>query len=71
MTERVLEIYLRDLLKEPKYLVVVDDLWHREAWESLKRAFPDSKNGSRSIITKHKEDVAEQITKVLSIDFVS
>ncbi|KAH0678401.1 hypothetical protein KY284_019486 [Solanum tuberosum] len=36
MTERDLEIYLRDLLKEPKYLVVVDDLWHREAWESLK-----------------------------------
>ncbi|XP_049382639.1 disease resistance protein RPP13-like [Solanum stenotomum] len=30
MTERDLEIYLRDLLKEPKYLVVVDDLWHRD-----------------------------------------
>ncbi|KAH0760221.1 hypothetical protein KY290_023714 [Solanum tuberosum] len=60
MTERDLEIYLRDLLKEPKYLVVVDDLWHREAWESLKRAFPDSKNGSRVIITTRKEDVAER-----------
>ncbi|XP_015169829.1 disease resistance protein RPP13-like [Solanum tuberosum] len=35
MTERDLEIYLRDLLKEPKYHVVVDDLWHREAWESF------------------------------------
>ncbi|KAH0681953.1 hypothetical protein KY289_019705 [Solanum tuberosum] len=60
MTERDLEIYLRDLLKEPKYLVVVDDLWHREAWESLKRAFPDSKNGSRVVITTRKEDVAER-----------
>ncbi|KAL3338833.1 hypothetical protein AABB24_027788 [Solanum stoloniferum] len=60
MTERDLEIYLRDLLKERKYLVVVDDVWKREAWESLKRAFPDGKNGSRVIITTRKEDVAER-----------
>ncbi|XP_049385973.1 disease resistance protein RPP13-like [Solanum stenotomum] len=46
MIERDLEIYHRDLLKERKYLVVVDDVWQREAWESLKRAFPDSNNGS-------------------------
>ncbi|WMV23228.1 hypothetical protein MTR67_016613 [Solanum verrucosum] len=60
MTERDLEIHLRDLLKERKYLVVVDDVWQREAWESLKRAFLDSKNGSRVIITTRKEDVAER-----------
>uniref|UniRef100_A0A3Q7FYZ5 Uncharacterized protein n=1 Tax=Solanum lycopersicum TaxID=4081 RepID=A0A3Q7FYZ5_SOLLC len=60
MTEGDLEIYLRDLLKERKYLVVVDDLWKKEAWESLKRAFPDGKNGSRVIITTRKEDVAER-----------
>ncbi|PHT81099.1 hypothetical protein T459_14114 [Capsicum annuum] len=40
--------------------MVVDDVWHRESWESLKRAFPNSKNGSRVIITTHKEDVAER-----------
>ncbi|KAH0692442.1 hypothetical protein KY285_019539 [Solanum tuberosum] len=60
MTEGDLEIYLRDLLKEHKYLVMVDDVWQKEAWESLKRAFPDSKNGSRVIITTRKEDVAER-----------
>ncbi|WMV23355.1 hypothetical protein MTR67_016742 [Solanum verrucosum] len=60
MTEGDLEIYLRDLLKEHKYLVVVDDVWKREAWESLKRAFPDNKNGNRVIITTRKEDVAER-----------
>ncbi|XP_059309210.1 disease resistance protein RPP13-like [Lycium ferocissimum] len=60
MTERDLESHLRHLLEEQKYLVVVDDVWHRESWESLKRAFPDSKNGSRVIITTRKEDVAER-----------
>ncbi|KAK4357213.1 hypothetical protein RND71_022823 [Anisodus tanguticus] len=60
MTETDLESYVRDLLKERKYLVVVDDVWQREAWENLKRAFPDSKNGSRVIITTRKEDVAER-----------
>ncbi|KAK4720692.1 hypothetical protein R3W88_010925 [Solanum pinnatisectum] len=60
MTERDLEIYLHDLLKKRKYLVVVDDVWQREAWEGLKRAFPDSKNGSRVIITTRKENVAER-----------
>ncbi|MCD7466131.1 hypothetical protein HAX54_002537 [Datura stramonium] len=60
MTESDLESYLRDLLKGRKYLVVVDDVWQREAWESLKRAFPDSKNGSRVVITTRKVDVAER-----------
>ncbi|KAH0680343.1 hypothetical protein KY290_022525 [Solanum tuberosum] len=61
MTERDLETHLRNLLKERKYLVVVDDVWHREAWESLKRALPDNKNGSRVILTTQKEDVAERV----------
>ncbi|KAL3370229.1 hypothetical protein AABB24_007323 [Solanum stoloniferum] len=60
MAEIDLENHLRKLLIECKYLVVVDDVWQREAWESLKIAFPDSKNGSRVIITTRKEDVAER-----------
>ncbi|KAH0681964.1 hypothetical protein KY289_019716 [Solanum tuberosum] len=60
MAEIDLENHLRKLLTECKYLVVVDDVWHREAWESLKRSFPYSKNGSRVIITTRKEDVAER-----------
>ncbi|KAH0694967.1 hypothetical protein KY285_022064 [Solanum tuberosum] len=60
MAETDLENHLRDLLKGRKYLVVVDDLWKREAWKCLKRAFPDSKNGSRVIITTRQGDVAER-----------
>ncbi|KAM3305043.1 disease resistance protein RPP13 [Capsicum chacoense] len=61
MTERDLETHLRNLLKEHKYLVVVDDVWHREAWESLERALPDDNNGSRVILTTRKEDLAERV----------
>ncbi|KAH0681967.1 hypothetical protein KY289_019719 [Solanum tuberosum] len=45
MAETDLENHLRKLLTERKYLVVVDDVWQRVAWESLERAFQDSKNG--------------------------
>ncbi|KAH0684895.1 hypothetical protein KY289_022647 [Solanum tuberosum] len=61
MSQRELETYLCDQLKERKYLVVVDDVWHREAWESLKRALPDNNNGSRVILTTRKEEVAERV----------
>ncbi|XP_060183760.1 disease resistance protein RPP13-like [Lycium barbarum] len=51
---------LQNLLKGEKYLVVVDDLWHRKDWQRLNIAFPDSKNGSRIIITTRNHDVAER-----------
>ncbi|KAK4720696.1 hypothetical protein R3W88_010929 [Solanum pinnatisectum] len=60
MAETDLENHLRDLLKGRKYLLVVDDVWQKEAWESLKRAFPDRNNGSRVIITTRNQDVAER-----------
>ncbi|KAK4722660.1 hypothetical protein R3W88_012893 [Solanum pinnatisectum] len=61
MSERDLETHLRNLLKVCKYLVVFDDVWHREDWESLKRALPDNNNGSRVILTTRKEEVAERV----------
>ncbi|XP_060186825.1 disease resistance protein RPP13-like [Lycium barbarum] len=51
---------LQNLLKEEKYFVVVDDLWHRKDWQRLKIAFPDSKKGNRVIITTRNKDVAER-----------
>ncbi|XP_060183876.1 disease resistance protein RPP13-like [Lycium barbarum] len=60
MTITDLEKHLQDLLKEKKYLVVVDDIWQREAWQSLERALPDSNNGSRVIITTRNADVAKR-----------
>ncbi|XP_058114367.1 putative disease resistance protein At1g50180 [Magnolia sinica] len=45
-------------LKEKRYLVVLDDIWSKEAWNDLKGAFPETNNGSRVVLTTRKEDVA-------------
>ncbi|KAK6916624.1 NB-ARC [Dillenia turbinata] len=58
-TEEDLERYLRKILAHQRYLAVIDDVWHTEAWESLKRALPDNKNGSRVIITTRNKFIAE------------
>uniref|UniRef100_A0A7N0UPD2 Uncharacterized protein n=1 Tax=Kalanchoe fedtschenkoi TaxID=63787 RepID=A0A7N0UPD2_KALFE len=53
-----MEAYLRNFLRERRFLVVIDDVWEREAWESLERAFPDDNYKSRLIITTRNEQVA-------------
>ncbi|KAL5765194.1 hypothetical protein ACOSQ2_017788 [Xanthoceras sorbifolium] len=60
MDEVDLGRHLQESLQERSYLVVIDDVWDKEAWESLKRAFPDNKNRSRVIITTRIKEVAER-----------
>ncbi|XP_060181883.1 putative late blight resistance protein homolog R1B-12 [Lycium barbarum] len=45
-------------LKGKRYLIVVDDLWSHEAWDDIKRPFPDDDKGSRIILTTRLESVA-------------
>ncbi|XP_042492920.1 probable disease resistance RPP8-like protein 2 [Macadamia integrifolia] len=60
-SEVYLEEKLRELLKDCTYLVVLDDLWDLEAWESLNRAFPQqSKNKGRVILTSRNTKVAKE-----------
>ncbi|XP_057501932.1 disease resistance protein RPP13-like [Actinidia eriantha] len=63
MKEEDLESYLRDFLKGHRYLVVFDDVWDVKAWEYLRRALPDNKNGSRVIITTRQKIVAEHLNE--------
>ncbi|KAL7239255.1 hypothetical protein ACSBR2_005202 [Camellia fascicularis] len=59
MEKEDLKCHLHELLKESRYLVMIDDVWDTDAWASLRRALPDSKKGSRVIITTRKKVVAE------------
>ncbi|GMP60805.1 hypothetical protein CsSME_00023517 [Camellia sinensis var. sinensis] len=51
MEKEDLECHLHELLKESRYLVVIDNVCDTDAWASLRRALLDSKKGSRVIIT--------------------
>ncbi|KAL5832278.1 hypothetical protein ACOSQ4_017632 [Xanthoceras sorbifolium] len=63
MKEEDLGRYLQESLQERSYLVVIDDVWDKEAWESLKSAFPDNKNKSRVIMTTRIKNVVERSHK--------
>ncbi|THG08682.1 disease resistance protein RPP13-like [Camellia sinensis] len=59
MEKEDLERHLHVLLKESRYLVVIDDVWDTDAWASLRRSLLDNKKGSRVIITTRIKLVAE------------
>ncbi|KAG8387869.1 hypothetical protein BUALT_Bualt02G0066100 [Buddleja alternifolia] len=45
-------------LKGRRYLIVMDDIWHSDVWDDLRRCFPDDGNGSRILFTSRNRDVA-------------
>ncbi|KAI5679180.1 hypothetical protein M9H77_10130 [Catharanthus roseus] len=44
-------------LKGNRYLIVIDDIWDKQAWNELKVFFPDDGNGSRILTTSRIVDV--------------
>ncbi|KAG6524385.1 disease resistance protein Pik-2-like [Zingiber officinale] len=58
MDELQLVQTIRDHLHGKRYLLVLDDVWSIEAWESLSIALPQGIEGSRVIVTTRIEDVA-------------
>ncbi|KAL6334459.1 hypothetical protein AAG906_015652 [Vitis piasezkii] len=49
---------LYEFQKKQKSLVILDDIWTKQAWDSLKPAFPIGNGGSKIIITTRNKDVA-------------
>ncbi|KAF7847426.1 hypothetical protein BT93_L2979 [Corymbia citriodora subsp. variegata] len=47
--------------KEKTCIVVLDDIWTKEAWDSLRSAFPVENTRSKLLITTRNRDVAEYI----------
>ncbi|PHU04251.1 hypothetical protein BC332_25073 [Capsicum chinense] len=55
-TEQLAEQVYRSL-KGRRYLIAMDDVWDTNAWDDVKRSFPDDKNGSRVILTSRLANV--------------
>ncbi|PQM40677.1 disease resistance protein RPP8-like [Prunus yedoensis var. nudiflora] len=58
LAEEVLVLKLHKLLKERRYLVVLDDIWETEVWDSIQSAFPSGKMGSKVMLTTRNKEVA-------------
>ncbi|XP_021287192.1 putative disease resistance protein At1g50180 [Herrania umbratica] len=58
MHREEMEEELSSVLEQRRFIVVLDDIWNKEAWDDLKPVFPDTKNGSRIIFTTRFRDVA-------------
>ncbi|CAL4890000.1 unnamed protein product [Urochloa decumbens] len=50
---------LNVLLREKRYLIVIDDVWSLPAWEAIRARFPPNNCGSRIIVTTRIETVAK------------
>uniref|UniRef100_A0A0E0JHZ9 AAA+ ATPase domain-containing protein n=1 Tax=Oryza punctata TaxID=4537 RepID=A0A0E0JHZ9_ORYPU len=56
---------LRDELKDKRYLIVIDDLWGRTEWSTLKCCFPDDNLGSRIMVTTRNDGLAKECSSNL------
>ncbi|CAO2143409.1 unnamed protein product [Urochloa humidicola] len=49
---------IREHLRDKRYFIIIDDLWHTSAWEVIKCAFPQNSHGSRVLTTTRIRSVA-------------
>nr|POF15859.1 putative disease resistance rpp8-like protein 2 [Quercus suber] len=49
---------MNKFLKENKFLLVLENILTKEAWDTLKEAFPKTTNGSKILLTTHSRTVA-------------
>ncbi|PQP97203.1 disease resistance protein RPM1-like [Prunus yedoensis var. nudiflora] len=53
-----LKAIIKNFLQKRKYLIVLDDVWHTNEWETVKYVLPTGNFGSRVVVTTRKADVA-------------
>ncbi|KAH0974597.1 hypothetical protein GBA52_016496 [Prunus armeniaca] len=53
-----LKAIIKNFLQKRKYLIVLDDVWHTNEWETVKNVLPTGNFGSRVMVTTRKADVA-------------
>ncbi|KAL2543870.1 Disease resistance protein RPP13 [Forsythia ovata] len=52
------------ILKDKRYLIIIDDVWEIEPWNRVKSLFPDNNNRSRIILTTRQPRVAELASRL-------
>ncbi|KAM7488898.1 hypothetical protein LguiB_026382 [Lonicera macranthoides] len=61
MTDAELVKQLYEIQQQKKCLVVLDDVWSNNVWDTIQPAFPDGDTGSRILLTTRMEEVAYHI----------
>ncbi|KAL3812446.1 hypothetical protein ACJIZ3_013714 [Penstemon smallii] len=59
ISELVKELF--EVQKMKKCLVVLDDVWEKDVWKSLRPAFPNRKLGSKVLLTTRNKEIALHI----------
>ncbi|XP_037423946.1 disease resistance protein PIK5-NP-like [Triticum dicoccoides] len=54
-TEKDIIHTISNSLKDKRYLVIIDDIWHHGEWNIIRKSFPENNLGSRIIITTRIE----------------
>ncbi|KAJ3685193.1 hypothetical protein LUZ61_014357 [Rhynchospora tenuis] len=49
---------LNSLLKEQRYLIIMDDVWTPDLWDQVKDVLPNTENGSRVLVTTRISEIA-------------
>ncbi|XP_047957596.1 putative late blight resistance protein homolog R1B-16 isoform X2 [Salvia hispanica] len=51
-----------------RYFMVMDDMWNIEAWDRVRRFFPDNKDGSRIVVTTRLSNLGSQFNYSYGLD---
>ncbi|XP_010271762.1 PREDICTED: disease resistance protein RPM1-like isoform X2 [Nelumbo nucifera] len=58
MKETELKLALKEFLKQKRYVIVLDDMWSKFDWDSIRHIFIDCNCKSRIIVTTRSDDIA-------------
>ncbi|TMW86680.1 hypothetical protein EJD97_021019 [Solanum chilense] len=59
--DQLMEIVYRGL-KGRRFLIVIDDIWRIEAWDQMRRIFPNDDNRSQILLTTRLKYVTNYVS---------